>query len=266
VRKADGDVITDAEVIRVHHDRGTGRVTHLTIANEARSKCELRADTFVVTMPLTDLVLRLTPPPPEPVLRAAKALKYRTHISVNFLLEGNPFPDNWVYVHSPELRVGRVANYANFSDEMRSPEGHSPLTFEYFAFDNDGIASQQDQSLIELALREGRQAKLIDGRPPKDAFVVRNSNAYCVIERGYEDHCRLIQEYLASLRNLRPAGRAGMFKYNNQDHSIMTGILAAENIMGRNHDVWNVNITAEYHESGTAPDLCEEDRQQMELK
>ena len=246
------------EVTEIHHD-GQGTVTRV-VSLAGGERREYAAPHFVSTMPITELVRRMVPALPADVLDAANRLRYRTHISVNLLVEGNPFPDNWIYVHSPEVRVGRIANYRNFSARMCPRETATPLTFEYFVFDGDPIETLPDEALIDLAKTEGRRIGLLTDLPVSDAFVVRSRHAYCVIQTGYEQHVARLQACLGGFRNLATAGRAGMFKYNNQDHSIMTGLMAADNILGANLDIWAVNIDAEYHESGSAPDLCEEDR------
>jgi len=251
------------DVVAVHHD-GRGRVECVE-AEAGGAARQFAADTFISTMPISDLVRRLRPAPPPEVLDAADRLRYRTHIAVNLLVKGNPFPDNWVYVHSPDMRVGRIANYRNFCASMCPDGGRTPLTFEYFTFDGDDIAARPDADLVDLALREGRQIGFIGPAAPEDAFVVRSPNAYCVIQRGYESHVARLRQHVERYTNLLTVGRAGMFKYNNQDHSIMTGLLAADNILGKRYDLWGVNIDAEYHESGTAPDLCDEDREDVKL-
>jgi len=260
---AGGEFHPREEAIRICHN-GQGTVEGVVTRTNARTR-EYRTRHLVSTMPITELVCRLHPAPPPDILDAARQLRYRTHISVNLLVEGNPFPDNWIYVHSPEVRVGRVANYRNFSQAMCPDDKLTPLTFEYFTFEGDDTASLDNSQLTDLAVTEGRKIGLLDGRPPTDAFVVRNPNAYCVIQRGHEAPVQRLKEFLAGFANLITVGRAGMFKYNNQDHSIMTGLLAADTILGNRKDVWSVNNDAEYHESGTAPDLCAEDREEVRL-
>jgi len=246
------------EVIKIYHNSNYS-ITGIDVLNENNQIESLSAENYISSMPITEFILRMEPPPHENILSAARSLLYRTHISVNFLVEGNPFPDNWIYVHNPDVCLGRVANYNNFSSKMSKNKNLSPLTFEYFTFRGDEIESLQDKKIIELALCEGRKIGLLNDKSPKDAFVVRNYNAYCVIKRGYEKHCSVLRTFLNKFTNFQTIGRAGMFKYNNQDHSIMTGLLAADNILGTQNNIWNVNVDAEYHESGTAPDLCEED-------
>jgi protoporphyrinogen oxidase len=249
------------EVIKIRHD-GRGSITSV-LARAGEQLLEYKTNHLISSMPLTELIRRLDPAAPRDVLDAVNQLRYRTHISVNLLVNGNPFPDNWIYVHSPDVHMGRVANYRNFSAAMCPDQRLTPLTFEYFTFDGDEVSSLNDSLLVDLALSEGRRVGLLDGHPPVDAFVVRSPRAYCVIQRGHEKPVEQIKSYLAGFRNLATVGRAGMFKYNNQDHSIMTGLLAADNLLGGCLDVWSVNIDAEYHESGTAPDLCVEDREEV---
>ncbi len=260
-----GRLLKNTEVVAVRHD-GAGRITGVDLAT-AEGISAIGGDYFISTIPLTDLVKAMRPLPQSHVLKAADQLKYRTHISVNLLVAGKLFTDNWIYVHSPSVKVGRIANYRNFSNMMHHDADITPLTFEYFVFDNDAIDSLTDNALIELAVTEGSACKLLPGGVEKilDAFVVRNKQAYCVMSKGFEAAQNILREYTASFSNLQVAGRAGMFKYNNQDHSIMTGLLAAENALGGKHDVWSVNIDAAYQESGAAPNLCDADREEMKV-
>ena len=249
------------EVVKIQHDGR--RVVSVTVRRGDMSEANMCVEHLISTMPITDLIQRMDPPPPDSVKAAASALMYRTHICVNLLLDKSPFPDNWIYIHRPDVRVGRMANYVNFSSEMCDQGGLFPVTFEYFAFPGDETEQQSDAGLTDLAIREGRSTGILQCDSTVDAFVVRNPQAYCVIKSGYDNHRSMIQHYLSSFENMQTAGRAGMFKYNNQDHSVMTGLLAAENVAGTAHDLWSVNIDGDYHESGTAPDLCVEDREEM---
>ncbi len=247
------------EAVRLRHD-GKDRIEAVELAGKDGARRLVRVDEVISTMPLTELVARMDPMPPVEVLAAAACLTYRTHLAVNLLVEGPAFPDNWVYVHAPEVRLGRAANYRNFCSEMAPAENQSPLTLEYFAFPGDDLERLTDAELVDLAIREGRLSGLLNERAPQDAFVVRSPMAYCVIRRGYETHRACLRAWVERFGNMRTAGRAAMFKYNNQDHSIMSALVAADSLLGRDGDPWAVNNEAEYHESGTAPDLCEEDR------
>jgi protoporphyrinogen oxidase len=199
------------------------------------------------------MVEMMRPLPPPDVLQACRALRYREHIAVNLRVEGRPFTDNWIYVHDRTVAMARIANYRNFSIDMTGGADLSPMTIEYFAFAGDEISRLSDWALIERAKRELRQIGLIELDQAIDGFVVRSPKAYPVIEVGYMKHVETIKAWLDGFENLLPIGRSGMFKYNNQDHAMLTGLLAARSALGvRRFDPWLVNIDAEYHEAGAA--------------
>ncbi len=239
---------TTATAIRHSNGRATA-----VVADGPRGREEIACSHVLSSNPITQVVLGLDPAPPAAVADAARRLRFRCHLCVNLLVEGKLFSDNWIYVHSRDVQLGRIASYANFSPAMRAPSGASPVTVEYFQFPNDELYRTPDDSrLIAHATGELAQMGLIEPAQVRSGFVVRSPFAYPVLELGYAPHMDSVREYLATLVNLTPIGRGGMFKYNNQDHSIATGLLAARNVMGAHHDLWAVNIDAEYHESGKA--------------
>jgi len=211
---------------------------------------EFQGRYFLVSAPLTEMIEMMKPSPPPKVISACRALRYRNHVGVNLLVEGRPFPDNWIYVHSKEVGMARIGNYANFSPAMASQSGISPLTVEYFCFAGDEVWEAPDHVLIKRARRELSQMKIVQPDQVHSGFVVRSDKAYPVIEIGYERHIATIKGWLDQFQNLLPIGRSGMFKYNNQDHAMATGLLAARTALGlKQFDPWLVNIDAEYHES-----------------
>jgi protoporphyrinogen oxidase len=215
------------------------------------------------SIPLTDMINMLSPAPPSEVQSAAAALKFRDHYCVNLLVKGSEkiFPDNWIYVHSPELTMGRIANYTNFCSLLSDDESLFPITVEVFSFQGDEFSNLTDAGRIDTAITELRHVGLLNSaRQIEDAFVVFSAAAYPVIQLGYRRQVGIIRAYLNTLEGFQTMGRGGLFQYDNQDHSSMTGILAARNVMGCDYDVWSVNTDAGYHESGTAPNLCAEDR------
>lgn len=223
------------------------------IEDEGGGRTEIEADHFLTSATLTDTLTMLDPPPPEAVLNACRALRYRDHIGVNIIAAGPTFSDNWIYVHSPDVELARVSNYRNFSAEMAGAADVSPITAEYFSFPRDHLSRMSDADLIEKAVGELRKLALLDNEPILGAFVVRSESAYPVIEIGYERNIAIIRAWLEGLKNLLPIGRSGMFKYNNQDHAIATGTLAARRALGLGRlDPWLVNIDAEYHETETS--------------
>jgi protoporphyrinogen oxidase len=251
VGRRGSDVITGATVQRIRRDGMCVRAV-ATEQSDGRVQ-EVEGRYFLVSAPLTDLVQMMDPAAPPEVRNACNALRYRNHLGVNLVVEGRPFPDNWIYVHSSDVAMARIANYCNFSPAMASRPGISPLTVEYFTFPGDGVWDAPDAALIDRATRELTQMKIIRRDQVLGGFVVRSDQAYPVIEIGHEGHINTIRNWLSQFENLLPIGRSGMFKYNNQDHAMATGLLAARTALdiGR-YDPWLVNIDAEYHEAGPA--------------
>ena len=214
---------------------------------------EVEGTFFLTSNPLTELIEMMQPEAPPEVLRAARALRYREHIGVNLLVEGSPFPDNWIYVHSSEVAVARIANYRNFSPDMSSRANISPLTVEYFASPGDRFSTASDQALNARATDELSRIGLITPDQVRGGFVVRSEKAYPLMEFGHQAHVAVIKAWLSQMENLLPIGRSGMFKYNNQDHAMATGLLAAQTALRvAKFDPWGVNIDAEYAEEGRA--------------
>ena len=246
------EVVTRSQVLRIR--REGMRVRSVTVNNGNGGSHDVEGRYFLISAPLTDMVQMMEPAAPLAVLAACRALQYRNHVGVNLLVEGRPFPDNWIYVHSSNVAMARVTNYSNFSPAMKSRPDLNPLTVEYFTFPGDEIWDAPDVSLLERARRELELVGLLKGARVINGFVVRNEKAYPVIEIGYERHISVIKGWMDQFENLLPIGRSGMFKYNNQDHAIATGLLAARTALDVGQfDSWRVNIDAEYHESGPGP-------------
>jgi protoporphyrinogen oxidase len=237
------------QVTKVFHEDDQVRAVALMDANGEVDY--LDTDFLLSSAPLTELVRMMDPLPPADVMAACRALRFREHLGVHLKVEGSTFPDNWIYIHSRDVRMARVANYRNFSREMSGTNQEiSPLTAEYFTFNHEPLWKSSDESLIALAVSELKKMELIQSEKQiLGGFVVRSEKAYPMMELGYERHIGVIKSWLDGFRNLLPIGRSGMFKYNNQDHAIATGLLAARTAMGlANFDPWLVNIDAEYHE------------------
>lgn len=202
--------------------------------------------------PMRDLMSAIEPPPAS--LPNARDLKYRDFLTV--VLIGKPqkeLPDNWIYIHDPSVKVGRVQNFRSWSPEMIADGVSTCLGLEYFCFEGDGLWSAPDEDLIELAKREIGQIGLMNPLEVEDACVVRQAKAYPVYDETYALNVETIRREIATAYpTLHPIGRNGMHKYNNQDHAMMTGVLSALNIIRGEEvfDVWQVNEDAEYSESG----------------
>jgi protoporphyrinogen oxidase len=212
---------------------------------------EYEVDSVISSLALKDLVLALDPAPPPNVVAAAHKLRYRDLVLVALMTsEGEPFPDNWIYLHDPETRAGRVQNFGAWSADMVRP-GTTCLGVEYFCFRGDEIWEMSHEQAVELATKELARIGLIDPTKVVDGVKVLVPKAYPMYDADYEDALATIRPYLERFDNLQTCGRNGLHRYNNQDHSMWTAILAALNIVdGAHHDVWSVNTEAEYLEEG----------------
>jgi hypothetical protein len=152
------------------------------------------------------------------------------------------FPDNWIYVHSPEVRVGRVQNFKNWSPEMVEDPALSFIGLEYFVNQGDDLWARSDESLVAFGASEAERIGLFQAREVRDGTVVRMPRAYPVYDAEYEAHLGVLRGWLDRFDNLFTVGRNGQHRYNNQDHSMLTGLLAARAVAGERHDVWSVNV------------------------
>jgi protoporphyrinogen oxidase len=243
------ETIRGVRVERLRHRNGQiACVYGRTSAGEA---VEFGGDHFISTMPLRELIHALDPASPDHVLRAASALRYRDYLTVVLIVKrASVFPDNWIYIHSPTVKMGRIQNYKNWSPAMVPDLSRTSLGLEYFLWDKDAEWSWSDARLIELGIRECAQVELIDPHDVEHGTVVRMQKAYPVYDQWYHTSLATVRQYLESFSNLQTIGRNGLHRYNNQDHSMLTGIYAARNIAGERYDVWSVNTEEAYHEDG----------------
>ncbi|MBE9078743.1 NAD(P)/FAD-dependent oxidoreductase [Romeria aff. gracilis LEGE 07310] len=237
-------------VEKIEHENG--RVTKVT-ARKGDETLELEGDDYVSSMPVTALIRCLHPAPPAHVLKAARGLKYRDFLIVPIIVNlKSLFPDNWIYIHSPEFKVGRIQNFKNWSPKMVPDPEKTCLGMEYFCSEGDQLWEMSDSELVKLASREIVGLGLVPVQAlVEDGTVIRQKKAYPVYDGEYRDHLQVMQDYIQSFQNLQTVGRNGMHRYNNQDHSMLTGLLAAKNILGEHHDLWNVNVERSYHEDFT---------------
>ena len=212
------------------------------------------ADHVISTTDLRTLIGALTPAVPAPIAAAAAGLRYRDFLVVALMLDRDDlFPDNWIYVHTPGVRVGRIQNFNNWSRAMVPTPGYTCLGLEYFCFEGDDLWSASDPDLIALASRELEVLGLAPGSLVRDGAVVRMPKAYPIYDASYRSHLDTIREFLSPIENLHTVGRNGMHKYNNQDHSMLTAMLTVANMGGASHDIWEVNTDFEYHEEQRLP-------------
>jgi protoporphyrinogen oxidase len=235
--------------------RDAERVTHVEFRDRDGTTSRVGCASVISSMPINELAKSFEPPAPAHVLQAAADLKHRDFLTVALVVpERFAFPDNWIYIHAPEVRVGRIQNYGSWSPYLIK-EGRTCLGLEYFVSIGDDLWEMSDDDLIRLASRELAELALIsDVEAIERGFVVRMPKAYPVYDRDYAANVNTIREWLASeVPNVHPVGRNGMHKYNNQDHSMLTAVLTAENIVSdADHDIWAVNVEEEYHEEGSS--------------
>lgn len=229
------------------------RIEGVEVAERAADGDERRyvepADHVVSTMALTDLIAAFDPPPPDPVRAAAARLRYRDFLIVTLILDhADPFPDNWIYIHSPEVKVGRIQNFRAWSAEMAPNPHQASIGMEYFCHESDDLWSMSDADLIALGAQELEKLGLAPRRSVIDGTVIRQTKAYPVYDSSYREALDVIAGWLGRLENFQTVGRNGLHRYNNQDHSMLTAMLAARNILGERHDVWTVNVERSYHE------------------
>ena len=252
-RQHDIPVRLNHRVTRVAHE--DGRVTGVTVAANGES-VEYPVDGVLSSIALSDLVLSLDPPAPPEVQEAARTLRYRELCLVALMTtQAEPFPDNWIYIHDPGTRAGRVQNFGAWSEDMVVP-GHTCLGVEYFCFEGDDIWEMSDSEAVALATAEMARIGLIDPDKVVDGVKVRVPKAYPMYDAHYEPAVETIRAYLAGFANLQTCGRNGLHRYNNQDHSMWTAILAALNLADdSDHDVWSVNTEEVYLEEGQLIDV-----------
>jgi protoporphyrinogen oxidase len=239
-------------VVAIHHEHD---VVHAVTVQSDGVERTIPADAVLSSIPLSELVLRLDPAPPPEIVAAAERLRYRSLCLVALVIDDHePFPDNWIYLHDPGTVAGRVQNFGAWSADMVRP-GTTCLGVEYFCFEGDEIWEMTDAEAVKLATDELATIGLIKPETVVDGVKVRVPKAYPMYDAHYRIAVAEIKGYLAAFDNLKTFGRNGLHRYNNQDHSMWTAILATLNLLdGSQHDVWSVNTEAEYHEAGETVD------------
>jgi protoporphyrinogen oxidase len=246
-------MVEDGGELLLHHkvtafELVNGRVVAARVASPAGEQ-RFEAEHFISTMPLRSLVRALGSFAPESVRAAAESLAYRDFILIALILDRpRLFPDNWIYCHTPGIKVGRVQNFNNWSPALVPDADKTCLGMEYFCFKGDGLWQQQDEELVALASRELEVLGLARGARVLEGTVVRMPKAYPIYDATYRNHLDIIRPFLDSIPNLHTIGRNGMHKYNNQDHSMYTAMLTLANLNGATNDLWAVNDDLDYHE------------------
>jgi protoporphyrinogen oxidase len=244
-----GQVHLRSKVVRIH--TANGAATGVDVLHADGSTSFQAAAHVISTMPMAQLVDAFEPQLPGPILTAGHGLHYRDFLTVALVIPENlAFPDNWIYIHAQEVKVGRIQNFGSWSPYLVK-EGRTCLGLEFFVFEGDELWSASDRDLIEQGKRELEYLGLAKASDVELGFVFRMPKAYPYYDSSYQANVKTISDYLHDhASNVHLIGRNGMHKYNNQDHSMFTAMLTVDNIYGGNHDVWNVNVEEEYHETG----------------
>jgi protoporphyrinogen oxidase len=258
VESQGGHILMGRELERVSYDSAQD-LWHVTVTNADGTREHYAARHVISSAAAAELMARIEPPPRS--LPPARELRYRDFITVALMLKKPAgFADNWIYIHDPAVKVGRVQNFGSWSPDM-VPAGMGCLGLEYFCFEGDSLWTAADGELIALATEEAVKIGLVAPEDVFDACVVRQPKAYPVYDDGYRERMTEVRRDIeANYPTLHLVGRNGMHKYNNQDHAMMTAILTVRNILAgeRLYDVWEVNEDAQYQESGEAEALVSE--------
>lgn len=240
-------VLMERRICRIHHEGGLIRRVE---TDGPLGREEFEGSHFISSIPIKELVKALHPAVPDDVRRAAEGLRYRDFLIIGLIInKKDVVPDNWIYVHEPDVKVGRIQNFKNWSPSMVPDQNKTCLGLEYFVFQNDGLWSMSDSDLIKLGGQEIVKLGLVRPDEIEDGTVVRMHKAYPMYDEDWSSRVDIIRAYATDhARNLQMVGRNGMHKYNNQDHSMMTALYAARNICGADYDVWGVNTEPEYQE------------------
>jgi len=239
-------VVFDSNVTRIEH--ANGRAIAVTAESDGVTN-RYECTDVISSMPISGLLEAMDPPVPSEVLKAAEALRYRDFMTVALVVpEEYGFPDTWIYIHDPDVEVGRIQNFSSWSPYLVK-DGRTCLGLEFFVQEGDDMWTKSDDDLVAQGKRELEHLKLVDASKVEDGFVVRMPKAYPFYDWEYKDNVNILREWLDEhAPNVHPVGRNGMHRYNNQDHSMYTAMLTVENIFGADHDVWSVNVEEEYHE------------------
>ena len=242
-----GELELNAHVERIHHE--DGRIHGVTLSRNQKKE-KLTTAGVISSMPLPEFVHCLRPAAPAAVLAAADQLRYHDFLTVCLIVDrADTFPDNWIYIHEPDVQVGRIQNFKNWSPDMVANSRKSSLGLEYFCNRGDPLWNMADEALIEMAKNELEKIGLADPETVEDGTVYRVANAYPVYDGDYGHAMETVKQYVGTLENVQTIGRSGLHRYDNQDHAMLTGIFAGRNIIEEaGFDLWAINTDDEYHE------------------
>jgi len=247
IERHNGRVRLGSDVVKIM--RNGRRIERVVIAHNGSPET-ISGTSFISSMPVTEFIKKLDPEPPQEVLAAAAKLKYRDFLTVCLIVnKSHLFPDNWIYIHDPAVRVGRIQNFKNWSPEMVPDQTKTSLGLEYFCSEGDDLWVMPNAELIALGKREVDRIGLASFVDIEDGCVIRVPKSYPIYDSDYRDGLETIKQFVDGFDNFQTVGRNGLHRYNNQDHAMLTGMLAVRNLVsGERNDLWSVNTDPEYHE------------------
>jgi protoporphyrinogen oxidase len=248
IRTHGGEVLVSAPVSRL--ELAAGRVVEV----EAGGQSYTLPEAVISSLPLREVVRMMRPAAPPDVVEAASGLRYRDFLTVALVVDGEDlFPDNWIYIHEPGVRVGRIQNFRSWSPWMVPDPGKACVGMEYFCFAGDDLWTMGDGDLVELAANELERLRLAPRSKVERGYAIRVPKAYPIYDADYAERVRVVRGFLDGIENLQQVGRNGLHRYNNSDHSMLTAMRAVENLLeGADHDIWAVNAESVYHETHVA--------------
>jgi len=249
IEEQGGEVLLDTPVERI--ELAGSRVVRVHADGR-----DFEPEAVISSLPLRELVRMTTPQPPAAVVEAAEGLRYRDFLTVALVVSGDDlFPDNWIYIHEPAVRVGRIQNYRSWSPWMVPDPDRACVGLEYFCFAGDDLWVMDDERLVDLATSELARLGLARSEQVERGFAIRVSKAYPIYDAEYAERVATIRAWLETIENLQQVGRNGLHRYNNSDHSMLTAMRAVDNLLaGAGHDLWAVNAESAYHEEDQAPE------------
>jgi protoporphyrinogen oxidase len=245
IRAQGGEVLLSAPVSRI--ELAAGRVVEV----EAGGRSYTLPEAVISSLPLREIVHMTRPAAPPEVVEAAAGLRYRDFLTVALVVDGEDlFPDNWIYIHEPGVRVGRIQNFRSWSPWMVPDQSKACVGMEYFCFAGDDLWTMADDELDELAAGELERLRLAPRSKVERGYAIRVPKAYPIYDADYAERVQVIRAWLDGIENLQQVGRNGLHRYNNSDHSMLTAMRAVDNLLeGADHDIWAVNAESVYHET-----------------
>ena len=247
IEKKHGEIIYGWEVIKIKHNNNKIEAVVIKKGDETK---EINGKNFISSLPIDELIKKMEPITSEPVSDAAKNLKFRSLVIITLMVNTKKvFPDNWIYVHEPDLQVNRIQDYSNWGSHLKENQDQTMIGIEYACWLDDQLWNMSDEEWIAKAKKDFLTLELVAKEKIGQGIVNKIIEAYPVYAFDYQNNLDTIFEYLKQFKNFQTIGRSGMFHYNNMDHSVLTGFYAARNLMGEDHNLFEINVNEDYHET-----------------